>query len=151
MTIFVLKIVVRQEHLGDLKVVFSKQFGVRRHQGRLANGGASLQVGKVGRALGHVQDAHAGADGSGGYDDHLPAGLALGSHLANQLLNLPGINLFAAVGQDTCAKLDHHAACFCQRITLHQTRLGLKATGPLSKQTNWPSAWPSARKVARRG
>ena len=110
--VLVLEVVVRKEHLGDLHVVSGKQFRVGGHKLRLANGGAGLQVGQVGGALVHSEHAHAGADGAGRHDNDLPAGLALGCHLGDQLLYLAGIDLFAAAGQNAGAKLDHHAAGF---------------------------------------
>ena len=151
MPILVLKIVMREEHLGNLQVVPRKKLSVSRHESRLANCGAGLQVGEIGRALGHVQHTHAGTHRAGGHDNHLPASFALGGHLADQLLNLAGINLLAAVGQDSGAKLDHHSAGIFQRISLHQKRLGLKASGPVSKKQINQALGQTARKVARLG
>ena len=110
-----------------------------------------LAIGEIGWALGYVQHTHAGTHRAGGHDNHLPASFALGGHLADQLLNLAGINLLAAVGQDSGAKLDHHSAGIFQRNSLHQKRLGLKASGPVSKKQINQALGQAARKVARLG
>ena len=151
MPILVLKIVMREEYLSNLQVVLRKKLSVSRHESRLANGGACLQIGEIGWALGYVQHTHAGTNRAGGHDNHLPAGFALGGHLANQLLNLAGINLLTAVGQDSGTKLDHHSVGIFQRISLHQKRLGLKASGPVSKKQINQVLDQAARKVARLG
>ncbi|GIT05703.1 MAG: hypothetical protein CM1200mP29_11140 [Verrucomicrobiota bacterium] len=55
-----------------------------------------MQVGQVGGAL-SMQARPCRPDGPGRHDNDLPAGLALGCHLGDQLLYLAGIDLFAGL------------------------------------------------------
>ena len=62
---------------------------------------------------------NAGADGTGGNDQHFLSGLALLGDLCHQLLHLNKIGLFVVVSQHTRAELHHNAGGVFKQLRTH--------------------------------
>ena len=109
MALVVLEIVVREEDLRDVEAELGEEVFVSRHQPRLADGGAGLQLGEfLGPRL-EAEHAHARTDRSGGDEDDLAARPALGGDLRDKLLHLRKVRLLPGVCEDAGAELDDEA------------------------------------------
>jgi hypothetical protein len=119
MAFVMFQVVVRQQHLRDVKVELRKKFFVNRHQSRLADGGARLQFGEIiGPSL-VAERAHARAHGAGRDEHDLLPGFALRGDLRDQLLQLRQIRLLPAVREDTGAEFHHHAGNIFKQFATH--------------------------------
>ena len=81
--------------LRDGEAVLREEIFVGRHQPRLADGGARLQLREFLGARLKSQHAHARADRARGDEHDLAAGLALRGHLRDELLHLREIEKIA--------------------------------------------------------
>ena len=79
------------------KLCGSKRFGPGVHQSPLPDGGDGLELGQIGRALGQVQFAHAGADRAGADDRHLKSALTKLGHLRGDRADERAIQSFFRV------------------------------------------------------
>ena len=98
-------ILAGEQDLGHGVVILEEQPVVGVHQLALAHGGGGLLGGHVGGLAGQVQLAHAHADGAGGDQNHLMAGVfQVGEHL-DQLLHVADVQPPGGVGQGGGAHL----------------------------------------------
>lgn len=110
---------VGEEDLGDGEAELLEEVAVEGHEAGLADGGAGLELVELGGAAGEAEDAHAGADGTGGDEDDLAAGAALFGQLGDQLDELEEIGLFPAVGEDAGAEFDDEAGDAFEQLAPH--------------------------------
>ena len=97
-----------------------KAFLVGLHEGSLADGGAGLQMGQVGRPLAEVQLADAGADGPGADENHLPAPFPDAVELRRQRGDAPAVEHPLRVRQHVRADLHDDGARFAQQLRPHR-------------------------------
>ena len=113
------QIIVREQNLGDVQIVFRKQFGVICHEPRLAHGGAGLEFREFARTLFVAERAHARADRAAGHEHNFFSRFPQRGDLRDELFQLRRVNLFPAVGQHARAEFDDEARNGFERITMH--------------------------------
>jgi len=101
---------MREQHLGDDEAVAREQLIIDRHEPRLSDGGAGLFFRENGGPDFKTQGAHAGTDRTTGDEHDLLAGLAQHGNLPDELFELRGVGLLAAVGEDAGAEFHDDAA-----------------------------------------
>ena len=106
MAFVMLQIFVREQHLRNDEAVPGEEFVVRRHEARLADGGAGLFFGEAGGTRFIAERAHARPDRPRSHQHNFPAGFFQRRDLRDQLFQLGGINQLAAIGKNAGAEFD---------------------------------------------
>jgi hypothetical protein len=119
MAFMVLQILVCEQNLRDVKIVFGEKFIVSGHEAGLADGGAGLQFRKLAGPFFETERAHARAHRAGGDEHHFPARMALFSDLARELFHLGQVRLLPVVREDTGSQLDDNTASLSQQLISH--------------------------------
>ncbi|MPN04606.1 hypothetical protein SDC9_151849 [bioreactor metagenome] len=98
-----------EQNLRHGMIIFGKKLIIGIHQFALAHGGSRLLGGHIFRPSGQHQLAHAHADGSRTYQDHLMSGiLQIAEHLY-ELLHMPYVHPPCTEGQSGRADLNNNA------------------------------------------
>ena len=116
----VFEIIMSKEDLGNGEAMSGKELVVGGHEPGLTDGGAGLEFGEVGRTFAVAEDAHAGANGTGGDEQDFLAGFATGGDLGDQLLHLGEVGSFPGIREDTGPDLHHNPENVFQQRGAHQ-------------------------------
>jgi len=107
------EIIMSQQNLGDVQLMFCKELFINRHEPWLPHRGARLQFRQVAGPLLVFQRAHPRAHRARGDQHDFLARLALLGHLPHQLFQLRQIRLLPAVCKDTGAELHDNSGNIC--------------------------------------
>ena len=114
-----LQIIVGEQYLRDIKIVFGEELLVNGHETGLTDGGARLQFREFTRTPIVLEESHPGTNSSRTYQHHLTAALPLPRDLRDELLHLRQVGLFFGIGQDACPELDHNPRSIFEKFSAH--------------------------------